>query len=189
MAENGNGHHVGPSVIELELTDDIRDAKLVTKARSSFGSKSVILELHHQYENKIIECYPIEPNKWTETLDRFVNVLESEGVEEKDRTALRRWLNKSSEKIVNHFSEQYKARRTAAQKAREERLEWLKNSPPLELSIKDALRMHEGNFRVKGMINGLGVVEKVYKAIGLRCEFCDGINIKANYRVASPIRR
>ena len=78
---------------------------------------------------------------------------------------------------------------TVAQLARRDRAEHLKNSSPIELSIKDALRMHEGNVRVKGMVNGLGVVEKVYKAIGFRCEFCDEVRVKKDYRESRRIRR
>jgi DNA replicative helicase MCM subunit Mcm2 (Cdc46/Mcm family) len=186
--QDSNSSHIGPSVIELELTDEIRNKQLVTQFTSSFGSKSVILKLNGKYENKIIEFYPIDIGKgeWTNTLDSFIETLKEREVNEEDRIALRQLLNQNSEKIANHFAEQQLARMTAGQKAKMVRVEKLKNGPPVELSIKDALRKHEGIIRVKGMINGLGVVEKMYKAAGLRCGECDSINVKFDYTNSRP---
>jgi len=42
--------------------------------------------------------------------------------------------------------------------------------------------------KTSGDNKGEGVVEKVYKAIGFRCEFVDGISIKADYRESRPNR-
>jgi len=148
----------------------------------SYGSHSITFGLNHKYENKTIECYNIECGKWTDTLDRVGSVLETNGIDDNDRTTFRRFLNQHSKKIANHFQEQRRIRLTAAQKAREQRIDLLKHSPPIELSIKDVLRMHEGNFRVRGMINGLGDVEKVCIALGFRCEFCGEINTRVDYR-------
>src|SRR5215467_8348262 len=96
MADNGNGNgsgngsvdfHIGtPSVIELELTDEMRDAKLVTMVSCNYGSRSITFGLNHRYENKIIECYNIECGKWTNTLDRIVNTLEANGMSGTDCT-------------------------------------------------------------------------------------------------------
>jgi DNA replicative helicase MCM subunit Mcm2 (Cdc46/Mcm family)/predicted transcriptional regulator len=99
---------------------------------------------------------------------------------------LRRSLNLNSQKIVNHFAEQKLARMKAGQRAKMEREEILKNGPPIELPIKDVLRRHEGILRVRGMINGLGVLEKMRKAVGFRCEGCDNINVKFDYTNSRP---
>src|SRR5215467_13443251 len=160
MAEDYNFHVGTPSVIELELTDEMRNSRLVTMVSCNYGSHSITFGLNHKYENKTIECYNIECGKWKDTLDRIGNVLETNGVDDNDRVILRRFLNQHNQTIVNHFQEQKRIRQSAAQRAREQRMELLKHSPPVELSIKDVLKMHDGNFRVKGMINGLGVVEK-----------------------------
>lgn len=179
---------VGPSVIDLELTDEIRDKQFVTQISCSFGMKSVILKLNGKHENKVIELYPIITGKeeWANTLDSCVGTLKDRGVDDEgDRTALRWCLNQNSEKIANHFAEQQLARMTAGQKAKMERIK-SKNRPPIELSIKDVLRRHEGNFQVKGMINGLGIVEKMYNKVGFRCGECDHINVKFDYIGSRP---
>ena len=179
---------VGPSVIDLELTDEIQDKQLLSQLIYSFGSKSVILKLNHKYENKVIEVYPIDlgPKKWTDTLETFEKTVKDRGVDEEDRITLRRLINHNSEKIANHYSQQSIARMTDGQKARMERVEILKNGYPKELSIKDALRRHEGNVRVRGMINGLGIVEKMYSAVGFRCMKCDDPNVKCDYTGSRP---
>jgi hypothetical protein len=186
--QDGNDVNVGPSVISLELTEEIQYAQLVTKLDCSYGSKSVIIELNHKYDNKKIEYYPIDTgeDKWIPTLDTLVKTLKERGVSEEDSIKIRRLLNHNSEKIARHFAEQKLARMTAGQKAKMERAERLRTGTPIELSIKDALRMHEGLVRVKGMINGLGMVEKMSKARGFRCCECDSINVKFDYTNSRP---
>ena len=126
------------------------------------------------------------PKKWTDTLETFEKTVKDRGVDEEDRITLRRLINHNSEKIANHYSQQSIARMTDGQKARMERVEILKNGYPKELSIKDALRRHEGNVRVRGMINGLGIVEKMYSAVGFRCMKCDDPNVKCDYTGSRP---
>jgi DNA replicative helicase MCM subunit Mcm2 (Cdc46/Mcm family) len=179
----GSHQDVGPSVIELE----IQNKQLLTQLTCNFGMKSVIIEFNGKYQNKVIEFYPIDTGKekWTNTLNSCMETLKKRGIDEEDRITVRRALNQNAEKIATHFAEQQLARMTDGQKAKMER-ERLKNAPPVELSIKDVLRRHEGNFRVKGMINGLGIVEKMCKAVGFRCGECDGINAKFDYTGSRP---
>lgn len=185
-SQHNSNNDVGPSVIKLDLTDEMRDKQLVTQFDCNYGSKSIILKFNHKYDDKVVELYHINIGKeWTNTLDSCVQTLKERGIDEEDCTIVRRSLNQVSEKIVNHFAEQKIAHMTAGQKAKMERLE-KKNGPPLELSIKDVLRRHEGNFRVRGMINGLGIVEKMCKAVGFRCGECDGINVKFDYTGSRP---
>ena len=107
---NGNGHDVGPSVIELELMDEVQNAQLVTKVTASWGSKSVILGLNHKYGNRTIEFYPIEAKKWKDTMDRFEDALKANGVDGSDCIILRHLLDYNSLRIIEHFSEQSSAR-------------------------------------------------------------------------------
>jgi hypothetical protein len=77
---NDNNYHIGSSVLELQLINEIRHVQLVTKFLANSSAKSVILELNHKYENRTIEFYPIEPNKWSDTLNAFVENLKEDGI-------------------------------------------------------------------------------------------------------------
>jgi DNA replicative helicase MCM subunit Mcm2 (Cdc46/Mcm family) len=172
--------HVGPSVIELELTDEIR--QLVTQLTSSFGSKSVIVKLNHKYENKTIEFYPIEPNEWIDTLDSFEEILKERGVDEEDRIALRRLLNHNSKRIMDHYYQQTLEQMNIGQRKKKERMDRIRNTPPREVSVSQALMMDEGNVLIKGMfVGGSAKVEKMYTKIGFRCGNCYEPNILADY--------
>ncbi len=107
MMDNNIGEpDVGPSVIELELTDEMRDKQLVTQFLCNYGSKSVILKFKHKYENKIVELYPINIGKgeWTDTLNSCVETLKERGIDEQDRIIVRRSLNQPRGIILHNFS-------------------------------------------------------------------------------------
>jgi replicative DNA helicase Mcm len=72
-------------------------------------------------------------------------------------------------------------------RAKMERVENAKATPPIEVLISQALRMHEGNVKVKGMISGSSAkVEKMYTTCGFRCGECDKVNELVNYRETRP---
>jgi DNA replicative helicase MCM subunit Mcm2 (Cdc46/Mcm family) len=170
------------TVIVLELTDEIKNEQIVTSFFSSFNSKSVIVQLNHRYENKTIES-PVTPEDWKLTNERFGDILKSKGVIEEDRTKLLRLLNYNASGIADHFSQQTLVHMNAARRAKMERIERAKSSPPVEVTISEALRMHEGNVRVKGMIvGGSAKVEKMYIRLGFRCGDCDTPNELVNYK-------
>jgi len=173
-------------ITNLELTEEIKSAGIVTSFLSSFNSKSVIVQLNHKYVNKILDL-PVMLEDWKQTNERFDNILKNKGVVEEHRIKLIRLLNYNANRITDHFSEQTLAHMHAGRRAKIERKEKAKATPPVEVTISQALRMHEGNIRVKGMISGSSAkVEKMYTLLGLRCGECDMINELVNYRDSRP---
>jgi replicative DNA helicase Mcm len=173
-------------ITNLELTEEIKSAGIVNSFLCSFNSKSVIVQLNHKYVNKIIDLQVILED-WKLTNERFDNILKNKRVVDEDRIKLLRLLNHNANRITNHFSEQTLVHMHAGRRAKIERKEKAKATPPVEVIISQALRMHEGNIRVKGMISGSSAkVEKMYTLIGLRCGECDTINELVNYRDSRP---
>jgi len=80
------------TVTVLELTEEIKKKQVVTSFLSSFNSKSVILQLNHKYQNKIIES-PVILENWKLTNERFNDILKGKEVIEEDRVILVRLLN------------------------------------------------------------------------------------------------
>jgi DNA replicative helicase MCM subunit Mcm2 (Cdc46/Mcm family) len=174
------------NITSLEATDGTRPIEIVSNFMSIFNSKSVIVLLNHKYQNKIIES-PVILEDWNLTNERFDNILKNKGVAEEDRIILVRMLNHNAKRITDHFSEQTLAHTDAGQKAKKERVERVKNAPPVEVSVSHALMMHEGNVRVRGMfVGGSAKVEKMYVRLGFRCGYCDKINVLADYRDTRP---
>jgi hypothetical protein len=162
-------HDFPEDIYSLELTDEIKSAEIVNYFISSFKSKSVILELKQNGWPKLIEL-PVILEDWELTNKSFDSILTDIGIREEDRTKLRRLFNYNANRITDHFTARTLSHLHAGRKARIERTEKAKNTPPTEISISEASRMHEGNITVKGMINGgSGKVEKMYTVIGLRC--------------------
>ena len=64
---------------------------------------------------------------------------------EEDRIKLLRLLNHNANRITDHFSQQTLADLNAGRRAKMERIEKAKSTPPVEATIFEALRMHEGN--------------------------------------------
>lgn len=161
--------------IALELTDEIQKKQIVTTFLYSFSSQSVILQLNREYANKIVEVH-ISIDDWKLTSEDLNSALTNKGVNEADRVKLLRLLNANSNRIVDHFSKLQRRNLHAGRKAKLERKEKAKSTPPIEVSISQALRMHEGNIRVKGIISGSSAkVEDMYSLIGFRCGECDMI--------------
>jgi DNA replicative helicase MCM subunit Mcm2 (Cdc46/Mcm family) len=174
------------TVMVLELTEEIKKEDIVTSFLCSFNSKSVIVQLNHKYVNKIIELQVIQED-WKLTNERFDNILKNKGVVDEDRIKLRRLLNHNANRITDHFSEQTLAHMHAGRRAKIERKENAKNTPPVEASISEVLRMHEGNVRVKGMISGgSDKIEKMITHIWYSCGECDTSNELADYRETRP---
>lgn len=168
-------------VTALELTEEIKKKQAVDSFLSSFNSKSVILQMNHKYQNKIIES-PIILEDWKLTNETFDDILKGKGVIE-DRVILVRLLNYNANRITDHFSEQTLAHMHAGRRAKMERIEKAKATPHVEVTISQVLRMHEGNVKVKGMISGSSAkVEKMYTLYGFRCGECDKVNELVNYR-------
>jgi DNA replicative helicase MCM subunit Mcm2 (Cdc46/Mcm family)/DNA-binding CsgD family transcriptional regulator len=166
-------------VIALQLTEELE----VSNIFSSYPSKSLIVISKNK--NKPINL-PILLDDWDSTHKGFYNILVKNGITEEHSRKIQTFCSSQHQVIVDHFAQQTLANMNAGQRKKKERIEKLKHSPPIELSIKDALRMHEGNIRVRGMINGLGTVEKMYKAAGFTCGECDEINPKWNYTNSRP---
>ncbi|MFZ0512321.1 MAG: hypothetical protein WAM14_12000 [Candidatus Nitrosopolaris sp.] len=103
----------------LELTDEIK--KIVTSFLSSFNSKSVIVQLNHKYQNKIIES-PVILEDWKLTNEGFDNILKNKGVIEEDRKKILRLLNHNGNRITDHFSQQRLAHMHAGRRAKMERI-------------------------------------------------------------------
>src|SRR5215471_11262082 len=75
----------------------------------------------------------------------------------------------------------------AGRRARIERIEREKSLPYVEVSIYQALKMHEGNIKVKGMISaGSDKIEKMITRVFFRCGECDTSNQLADYRKTRP---
>jgi hypothetical protein len=160
-------------ITNLELSEEIKSGGIVNGFLSSFNSKSVIVQLNHKYVNKIIELQVILED-WKLTNERFDNILKNKGVVDEDRIKLLRLLNHNANRITDHFSEQTLAHIHAGRRAKRERKENAKNTIPVEASISEVLRMHEGNVRVKGMISGgSDKIEKMITHIWYSCGECD----------------
>ena len=136
------------NIAKLELTDGTAPVEIVNNFMSSFNSKSVIVLLNHKYQNKIIES-PVILEDWNLTNEGFQSILKSKGVTEEDRIKLLRLLNHNANRIADHFSQQTLAHINAGRRAKMERIERVKSTPPVEVTISQALRMHEGNMKVK----------------------------------------
>jgi len=121
---------------------------------SNFNSKSVVVQLNHKYQAKIIES-PVILDDWKLTNESFDNILKDKMVAEEDRIKLLRLLNYNANRITGHFSQQTLTHMDAGRRARIERIEREKSLPYVEVSIYQALKMHEGNIKVKGMISDL----------------------------------
>ena len=174
------------NITNLEVTDGTKPIEIVSNFMSIFNSKSVVVLLNHKYQNKIIES-PVILEDWKLTNEGFDSILKSKGVVEEDRIKLARLLHYNAKRITDHFSQQTLSRMDAGRRAKMERIEKAKSSSPVEVTISQALRMHEGNIRVKGMISGSSAnVEKMYTMFGFRCGECDTINQLLNYRNSRP---
>jgi hypothetical protein len=151
----------------LELTDEIKNDQIVTSILSSFNSRSVIIQLNDKYANRIIELDVILKD-WKQMNDRFDSILKNDEVMEEDRIKLLRLLNHNANRITDHFTQQTLAHMDAGRRAKKERKEKAKSTPPVEVTISQALRMHEGNIRVKGPISGSSArVEKCILCLAL----------------------
>lgn len=77
-------------------------------------------------------------------------------------------LNHNSKPILDHFSQQELAAVTVGQRNKKERIERIKNRPPKEVSLRQALKMHDGNVLIKGMfVGGSPKIEKMFQMWGL----------------------
>jgi hypothetical protein len=119
--------------------------------------------------------------------ERFDNIMKNKGVTEEDRIKLLRLLNFNASRITDHFSQQTLAHMHAGRRAKMDRIEKAKSIPAVEVTISQALRLHEGNIRIKGMISGSSAkVEKMYTLFGSRCAECDTVNELLDYRDSRP---
>src|SRR5215831_29752 len=177
---NGNGSPCGKDVIALELTEKMRNEQLVSNIFSSYRSKSLIVMLNHKYENKPINL-PILDD-WKSTHDGFYDILVDNGVAEEDSRRIQRFCSSQHEAIIDHFAQQTLAHMSVGQRAKKERIEKAKNGPPIDVTIAQALTMHEGNVRVKGMIStGSDKMEKMITRVYFRCGECDHYNTLVDY--------
>jgi hypothetical protein len=184
---NGNGGNGHTSTIaELVLIEEVQKGQIVRTCFYNFRSKSLTLLLNHRYQNKLIDS-PINVDDWAQTNEEFRNTLKSNGVTTDDSAKLENMFNLNHNKIMEHYSQQTLEQMNAGQRTRKERIERMKNTPPREVSVSQALMMHEGKIRVKGMfVGGSAKVEKMYNLIGFRCGNCDQPNILADYSETRP---
>lgn len=173
-------------IATLDLTEEVKTAGLVNYFISSFKSKSVILVLNQNGLTNLVES-PVIVEDWEQTNKNFEDILQSKGVAEDARTRLLRLLNSNANRIADHFIERQKCTMHAGMKAKVERIEKAKNTPPIDVSISQALRMHEGNVRTRGMIStNSDKIEKMITRVYYRCGECDTVNELANYRETRP---
>ena len=91
-------------------------------------------------------------------------------------------------RVPNHFSQQTLAHMHAGRRAK---IEWMREGEIYpccrSYNLLGALRLHEGNIRIKGMISGSSAkVEKMYTLFGSRCAECDTVNELLDYRDSRP---
>ena len=144
------------------------------------SGRSHPLVLNHKYENKPINL-PILDD-WKSTHDGFYGILVDNGVAEEDSRRIQRFCSSQHEAIIDHFAQQTLAHMSVGQRAKKERIEKAKNGPPIDVTIAQALTMHEGNVRVKGMIStGSDKMEKMITRVYFRCGECDHYNTLVDY--------
>lgn len=161
IMRNGSDDHDN-TVMVLELTEEIKEKQIVTSFLSSFNSKSVILQLKHKYQNKIIES-PVVLEDWPLTNKRFDDILKGKEVTEEDRVILVQLLNYNANRITDHFSQQTLEQTSAGQRKKKERNDRIKNTPPREVSVPQALMIREPgiNVRVTGKLIGGSMIENM----------------------------
>jgi DNA replicative helicase MCM subunit Mcm2 (Cdc46/Mcm family) len=183
---NSNGHT--SAVIELELTEEVQKEQIVATGcfLYNFRSKSVNLKLNHKYENKWIDS-PVDLKDLKQTNEEFRDILKSNGVTIDDITKLENMFISNNKRIVDHYYQQMLEQTNTGQRNKKERVDRIKNAPPREVSVSEALVMRDGNVRVKGMFVGGSVkVENMIIRIGFRCGDCDDINLLADYSDTRP---
>jgi DNA replicative helicase MCM subunit Mcm2 (Cdc46/Mcm family)/transcriptional regulator with XRE-family HTH domain len=185
---NGGGNG---AIIQLELSKVTR--RIMPECFYNFRSKSVLARLNGKYQNKWIDS-PIDVDDWAYTYEVWVNNLERSGVAADDLAILVNILNLNDNynRIMDHHRQQTLEQMSIGQRNRKERIERQKKSFPKQVSVKQALKIPEGNVRVKGMFAGGSVkVENMYLRVGDRCGDCDETTISEDYsdrpRLASEI--
>jgi DNA replicative helicase MCM subunit Mcm2 (Cdc46/Mcm family) len=173
-------------IVNLEITDEVKLAGLVNYFISSFKSRSAILELSENGLPKLVES-PILLEDWEQTTKNFDDILRGRGVAEDHKTKLLRLLNANASRIIDHFIERQRRTIHAGRKVKLERIQKAKNAPYVDVSLSQALRMHEGNVRTRGMIStGSDKIEKMITHVYYRCGECDAVNELADYRQTRP---
>ena len=82
-ADNNNSNDV---ILQLELTDEIRQQEIVTSYAYDIEIDCLCLELNHKYSKKKITS-PIE-SKWPTTMALFMKELERKGIDKRHITML-----------------------------------------------------------------------------------------------------
>lgn len=120
--EYGNGRT--STIIELESTEEVRKAQIVTEAFYNYRSNSVIFRLNPRYQGLLIDS-PIDLKDPKRTTEELCEHLESNGVTTDDIEKLGDMLNDNYDRIVKHYAQQTLEQTSIGQRAKE-RVEKLK---------------------------------------------------------------
>jgi DNA replicative helicase MCM subunit Mcm2 (Cdc46/Mcm family) len=174
----GNGN----DVIELIPTEELQGEQIVTVWFCSFKSKQMTIKFNDRYHNKLIDSIPIDLEDIGKMLDGLRDTLAFNNIANEHINSLENTLILNNPRITEFFARKTEEQITEGQRSKKERIDNLKNTPHVELSLKHALQRKSGNVSVKGMFVGGSVkVERMYNRIGFWCGECGELNILADY--------
>jgi len=192
--EYGSGNGRTNTIIELELTEEVRKAEIVTEAFYNFRSNSITFKLSPRYQSALVDS-PVYLEKIKQTIGELHDVLKSYGVIEEDNVKLEDMLTNNldqntvdGKKFWQHYSQQKFEQTNAGQRKRKERNDRKKNALPREVSVAQALMIREPgiNVQVTGKLIGGSIVENMIEQVGFRCANCYELNVLEDYRDTRP---
>jgi DNA replicative helicase MCM subunit Mcm2 (Cdc46/Mcm family) len=181
----GNGN----DVIELIPTEELQGGQIVSIWFYSFKSKSMTIKFNDRCQNKLIDSIPVDLGDVKQMCKGFCDILQSNGIAEEYIINLENMLIANNPRITEFYTRKEIEQITEGQRRKRERIDKLRNTPPRQVSVAQALMMSEGaNVRIKGTFVGGSVkVENMYIRIGFRCGTCDKITMLQDYGESRPI--
>jgi DNA replicative helicase MCM subunit Mcm2 (Cdc46/Mcm family) len=175
------------AIIELKMTKEVLEAHILTEFLYNFDSKSVLLKLNSQYQNMWVDS-PVNLELSTQTCQELITNLQNHGVTSEHSTKLGDMLNSNSHMITQYYVRKTLEQTSTGRRKKKERIDRLKNTPPRDISVAQALMMCEAgtNVRVTGKLIGGSVIENMIEEVAFRCANCPESNILEDYRDTRP---
>jgi DNA replicative helicase MCM subunit Mcm2 (Cdc46/Mcm family) len=184
IGDIGNGN----DIIELIPAEELQGEQIVTVWFCSFKSKQMTIKFNGRYQNKLLDSIPVDLEDMRDMVEGFRNILENNGIAEEHITMLENILISNNPRITAFYAQAATEQTTEGQRRKKERIDKLRNTPPREVSVAQALMIREAgtNVRVTGKLIGRLVVENMIEIAAFRCANCDEWNILEDYRDTRP---
>ena len=178
----------GNDVIELIPTEEVQGEQIVTVWFCSYKSKLMTIKFNDRYQNKWIDSIPVDLEDIRHMVDALRNTLESNGIAEEHIIKLENMLISNNPTITEFYARKTIEEITEGQRRKKERIDKLRNTPPRDVSVAQALMIREAgtNVQVTGKLIGGLVIENMIEVAAFRCANCYESNILEDYTNTRP---